>query len=223
MKCMNTYLTITLLSFLTFSSVSANAEITKEDCLHGDLFQKFAANGTVDMVMNCLNVGVPIDTFEGNGWTALHAAAFNGRLEVTELLVSAGAEINVEDNNAKTPLDLAKQRKHLAIVETLSAVNQSDTAEDEVSVSSEKAVKLAEALRFELNNFGPASSNDEIDYQVVEILSLDKNGTGPDAVYTIIVKFKTGVTNDGNDLISYKGVVAEDANGHLSVTDKESL
>ena len=46
---------------------------------------------------------------KNNGWTALHSAAFNGRLEVAQLLHEFGADWTATNNKGYTAQDLAQQ------------------------------------------------------------------------------------------------------------------
>lgn len=51
-----------------------------------------AASDRVDVLSALLAQGTDVDTRFGDGWTALHAAAVNGRLRAVELLLRAGAD-----------------------------------------------------------------------------------------------------------------------------------
>jgi cytohesin len=53
------------------------------------------------------------------GWTALHAAAELGHIDIAEYLVAHGANINAEDDYGLTPLHLAAYDKNKAMVEYL--------------------------------------------------------------------------------------------------------
>ena len=50
---------------------------------------------------------VDVHTKDYRGWTPLHLAARNNRLELAQLLISSGAEVNVKDDRGWTPLDMA--------------------------------------------------------------------------------------------------------------------
>lgn len=208
---------------VSFSSVSHANAVTKAQCLKGNQFQKAAARNDTAFIQACLNARMPVDLVEGNGWTALHAAAFNGKAEAVTLLLKSGAKATLKDKNGKTALDLAKSKQHMAVAKILSAPRGTNQA-DSTSVSQPKAMALAEALRWELNTYGPNSSSDEIDYQIVKVRKAEKRPGpgGAGAVYSIVVEFKTGTSNNGKDSVIYKGTISESADGHLSVTDYKS-
>ena len=67
--------------------------------------------------------GVDIDmtSTEVGGYTALHCAAAEGRVDILQLLLIAGAEKNVESQRGETALKLAIMRGHLEVVSTLLA------------------------------------------------------------------------------------------------------
>ena len=69
-----------------------------------------------------------------DGWTALHSAAQNGHLEVTQYLISQGAEVNQGDNDGVTALHSAAQNGHLDTTQYLisqgAEVNQGDNMTD---------------------------------------------------------------------------------------------
>ncbi|KAG0488136.1 hypothetical protein HPP92_006947 [Vanilla planifolia] len=50
-----------------------------------------------------------------NGWTALHVAAFKGRLEAVRQLVEGGAEVEVVDDDGYTPLRCAVEAGHAEV------------------------------------------------------------------------------------------------------------
>lgn len=56
---------------------------------------------------------------DGNGCTALRAAAIFGDYDAAKLLIDAGANINMKDTVGKTPLDYAMENDHEDIVDLL--------------------------------------------------------------------------------------------------------
>lgn len=72
--------------------------------------------------------GAPKDP--GDFFNALHAAAWNGKLEAAELLVEHGASVDVQDpDTKKTAEELARERGFWEIASFLHQVKRSGTAE----------------------------------------------------------------------------------------------
>merc|ERR1719162_518040 len=63
-------------------------------------------SGTVSIVQEFLCRGIPVDSVDSSGWTALHIAAVMGRREVRLLLVEARASLQTMNKKGKTPLML---------------------------------------------------------------------------------------------------------------------
>ncbi len=55
----------------------------------------------------CLDAGVDINAANGQGQTALHAAALKGYDQVVEFLADHGANLEAKDRRGNTPLDEA--------------------------------------------------------------------------------------------------------------------
>ena len=51
-----------------------------------------------------------------NGWTCLHAAAFNGHLAICRLLLDKGAQVDAINSFGYTPLHYAAYQGHVEIV-----------------------------------------------------------------------------------------------------------
>lgn len=81
-------------------------------CLKDDSLHRAAAQGNVEFVQTCLQLGVSPNVKEHNNWTPLHSAARSGHLKVVKLLIQNKAEINAKDINNRTPLDHAIIGKH---------------------------------------------------------------------------------------------------------------
>jgi ankyrin repeat protein len=61
----------------------------------------------IEAIQLCLDAGVDINAANGQGQTALHAAALKGYDKVVEFLAGRGANLTTKDRQGKTPLDAA--------------------------------------------------------------------------------------------------------------------
>jgi len=61
----------------------------------------------IEAIQLCLDAGVDINAANGQGQTALHAAALKGYDKVVQFLADRGANLNAKDRQGKTPLDAA--------------------------------------------------------------------------------------------------------------------
>src|SRR5690349_17330554 len=61
----------------------------------------------IQAIQLCLDAGVDINAANGQGQTALHAAALKGYDKVVQFLADHGANLQAKDRNGKTPLDAA--------------------------------------------------------------------------------------------------------------------
>ena len=61
----------------------------------------------IEAIQLCLDAGVDINAANGQGQTALHAAALKGWDKVVQFLADRGANLSVKDRQGKTPLDAA--------------------------------------------------------------------------------------------------------------------
>lgn len=66
-----------------------------------------------------LNNGALVDKKAIHGYTALHAAAQNGHLDVAEILIQHGANIEERNDDGDTPLMLAVRSEHAAVADLL--------------------------------------------------------------------------------------------------------
>lgn len=88
--------------------VSAGAEL--------DAFAA-AALGRTDALQRALADPAVVHAYAYDGWSALHLAAFFGRLDAARALVEAGADVNLVSHNSltNTPLHAATAGKHPAV------------------------------------------------------------------------------------------------------------
>jgi ankyrin repeat protein len=75
-----------------------------------------AVEGHVEVVRRLIDAGSDIN---GEEWTALHYAAWKGRLEVCKLLMSKGADIDARGPNGITPVMMAVRGGDLETVKWL--------------------------------------------------------------------------------------------------------
>ncbi len=61
----------------------------------------------IEAIQLCLDAGVDINAANGQGQTALHAAALKGYDQVVQFLADHGANLSAKDKQGKTPLDAA--------------------------------------------------------------------------------------------------------------------
>ncbi len=71
------------------------------------LLPSAAANGQIENVEKMLADGVPVDTQDGQSYSALHWAACRGHSNIAALLVAKGANPNLVTSSGATPLHLA--------------------------------------------------------------------------------------------------------------------
>ena len=63
-----------------------------------------AARGDVERVRRLLAEGVPVDARNGNGRTAVTAAALGDHVDVARVLIDAGADVDHQDTERNNPL-----------------------------------------------------------------------------------------------------------------------
>lgn len=91
----------------------------KRVCLSHDNFHKAAARGDRSYITQCLKSGVPVNTKEGNGWTALHSAVNKGQINTVRLLLKRGAKKTIKDKFGRTARDYAVRGKKYNMISVL--------------------------------------------------------------------------------------------------------
>jgi ankyrin repeat protein len=69
-------------------------------------------HGDTHAIANLLDRGAAINARDGNGYTALHWAAYAGHSDSAEILVERGADVDAVDNSKMTPLMVAVCYSH---------------------------------------------------------------------------------------------------------------
>ncbi|CAL5344173.1 unnamed protein product [Camellia sinensis] len=96
--------------------------VGKMDAIHA-----FAREGDWENLLKCIESGVPVNSKDSEGRTALHWAVDRGHLNITELLASKNADVNAKvvydeiklDNEGQSPLHYAAVCEREAIAEFL--------------------------------------------------------------------------------------------------------
>ena len=70
-------------------------------------FAYAALDGNAGEILELLDAGVPVDSCNMYGDTALHGAAGNNKLDVVRLLLQKGADMNKKNDYGRTPLHWA--------------------------------------------------------------------------------------------------------------------
>ncbi len=106
-----------------------------------NLFFRTVDTGDVDQVISLINSGIPIDTINKSGQTALHFAVQNQATFLIKALIKNGANINILDEDRNTPTQVAIKNLKFKIAELIS-----DTAHIYQQLQNEKFAKYAQAV-----------------------------------------------------------------------------
>jgi len=74
-------------------------------------FREVSNRNPIDAVKLLLEAGADPDAKTPDGDTALHLAAFDGKLDIVRTLVEGGADMNVKDAAGKTALQVVSEQK----------------------------------------------------------------------------------------------------------------
>jgi hypothetical protein len=74
-------------------------------------FREVSNRNPIDAVKLLLQAGANPDAKTPDGDTALHLAAFAGKLDIVRTLVEGGADVNVKDAAGKTALQVVSEQK----------------------------------------------------------------------------------------------------------------
>jgi len=114
MKNLTIYISILLL-FAFFALDNANAQQRAKS------IDQAIVDGDLEQVKSQLSAGADVNSKNRMGWTLLHTAIRNRRIEITQLLIDKGSNVNARDNRGRTPLHFAVETGQKEVVEQLIA------------------------------------------------------------------------------------------------------
>lgn len=109
-------LSLARIIFLTVNTCISFLEVDPALVLR---FLAAAAGGDARAVAEMLRTGMPIDSHDVYGCTALHWAVINNCTNVINELVKHEVDVNVQDSNGHTPLHRAANNNHADVTKTL--------------------------------------------------------------------------------------------------------
>jgi ankyrin repeat protein len=81
-----------------------------------------ASDGNIVTVKTLIETGVhAVNEQDGNGYSAIHAAASYGHEELIRYLISIGANVNLKDNDGDTPILLCEEPEIFTILKSYGA------------------------------------------------------------------------------------------------------
>jgi ankyrin repeat protein len=108
-----------------------------------------AETGNLEELQKLIAAGI-VNMQDMDGWTALHYAAINGRIECLAELIKAGADINVKNNAGFTPLDKAKYNDNIECIKILEQAQRDLEAKKELE-ELDKSAQLPEMKQSEFS------------------------------------------------------------------------
>ena len=76
-----------------------------------DFYELLLENDNGEAAVSAVRSGLPVNSYDGNGFTPLYVAAMLGQTNVVDVLIAAGANVNLtsRDSGRGTPLHAAAQ------------------------------------------------------------------------------------------------------------------
>jgi len=107
-----------------------SAPPSAEECIETAVVA--AKKGDLKGIQSCLDVGWDVNAKDQYGQTALHKAAYNGKVDVIAALIKAGADVNAKSNDDDTALHLAAQKGKVDAIAALSKAGADINAKNNV-------------------------------------------------------------------------------------------
>jgi uncharacterized protein len=95
---------------LASTLIARKASLTRQTRSGDTALMMASLGGHLDMVKLLVDAGAPVEM--GNGWQAIHYAAFSGSSEIVRFLLEHGADKAAIAPNSYTPLMLAVRNSH---------------------------------------------------------------------------------------------------------------
>jgi ankyrin repeat protein len=115
------HIALFVLMGLNFHMSHAEENPLLKDAIDAPSLVYWASLGRTESVRQLLSKGANPNAVDAEGWSALQAAAENGHLEVTEMLVRAGADVHYRFAG-KTALQSATLAQQERVVKYLKSV-----------------------------------------------------------------------------------------------------
>lgn len=113
---------IILATVLSFSSVANEPTNTDTQSQYDNLLAYYfaaARTGDEQVIQQFVTAGIPIDSYNNKGYTALMIATYHGHKNTVDSLLNLGANACLEDNRGNTALMAAIFRGEFSIAKTL--------------------------------------------------------------------------------------------------------
>ena len=120
------YIFIILLVILSFKSLANESTNSDSRFQYENLLAYYfaaARTGDEQVIKQFVQAGLPIDSFNNKGYTALMIATYHGNKNTVNTLLNLGANACLEDNRGNTALMAAIFRGEFGIAKTLVALD----------------------------------------------------------------------------------------------------
>lgn len=113
---------IILITVLSFNSVAVESAQTDTQSQYDNLLAYYfaaARTGDEQVIEQFVTAGIPIDSYNNKGYTALMIATYHGHQNTVNSLLNLGANACLKDNRGNTALMAAIFRGEFSIAKTL--------------------------------------------------------------------------------------------------------